>query len=85
MSSWLVKWMEREFERQREDEFRALMRRPDALPLPPEEPGGPSIGDRWSHVVDGWRSRAGLTDAGRGLRRPAAPRAAGRSGPGTGR
>jgi broad specificity phosphatase PhoE len=45
-----------DFEKRREEEFIALHRRPDALPLPPEEPA-PSFGDRLSAVVTGWLHR----------------------------
>ncbi len=45
-----------DFEKRREEEFIALHRRPDALPLPPEEPT-PSFGDRLSAVVTGWLLR----------------------------
>lgn len=55
MSSWLVNWIARESARQREEEFREALRRPDALPLPPEEPT-PSLGDRLGRVANGWRS-----------------------------
>jgi hypothetical protein len=45
-----------DFERRREEEWRELHRRPDALPLPPEnEPI--DVGTRLSAVVRGWLHR----------------------------
>jgi broad specificity phosphatase PhoE len=52
-SAWMVSWIEEEFERRRNEEFQATLRRPDALPLPPEEPTA-SFGERLSRVVNGW-------------------------------
>jgi broad specificity phosphatase PhoE len=52
-STWMTSWIEEEFERRREEEFQATLRRPDALPLPPVEPTA-SFGDRLSRVVNGW-------------------------------
>jgi broad specificity phosphatase PhoE len=45
-----------DFERRREEEWRALHRRPDAPPLPPEEPTI-DVGTRLSAVVRGWLHR----------------------------
>jgi broad specificity phosphatase PhoE len=45
-----------DFERRREEEWLALHRRPDALPLPPEEPTT-DVGTRLSAVVRGWLHR----------------------------
>jgi broad specificity phosphatase PhoE len=52
-STWMTSWIEEEFERRREEEFQATLRRPDAPPLPPAEPTA-SFGDRLSRVVNGW-------------------------------
>jgi broad specificity phosphatase PhoE len=45
-----------DLERRRGEEFEATFRRPDALPLPPEEPA-PTFGDRLSAVLTGWLHR----------------------------
>jgi hypothetical protein len=45
-----------DLERRREEEFIAMFRRPDALPLPPEEPKA-TFGERLSAVVTGWLHR----------------------------
>ena len=43
-------------ERRREEAWRELHRRPDALPLPPEEPTI-DVGTRLSAIVRGWLHR----------------------------
>ena len=50
-SRWLVSYIEEEFDRRREEELRATLRRPDALPLLPAEPRA-SAGDRVSRMID---------------------------------
>jgi broad specificity phosphatase PhoE len=45
-----------DLERRREEEWRALHRRPDALPLPPEEPAI-DVGTRLSRMIRGWLHR----------------------------
>jgi broad specificity phosphatase PhoE len=75
-STWMTSWIEEEFERRREEEFQATLRRPDALPLPPEEPMA-SFGDRLSRVINGWMNhvpsasaaRAATTASARTIRR----------------
>jgi len=63
-STWMVSWIEEEFERRRDEEFQATLRRPDALPLPPEEPNA-SFGERLSRVVSGWMSHVPSASAAR--------------------
>jgi len=50
-SRWLVSSIEEAFDRRRDEEFRATLRRPDALPLPPAEPRA-SAGERVSRMID---------------------------------
>jgi broad specificity phosphatase PhoE len=63
-STWMVSWIEEEFERRREEEFQATLRRPDALPLPPAEPTA-SFGERLSRVVNGWMNHLPSASAAR--------------------
>ena len=46
-----------DFEQRREEEWRELHRRPDALPLPPEEEEPIDVGTRLRAVVRGWLNR----------------------------
>jgi len=50
-SRWLVSYIEEEFDRRREEQLRATLRRPDALPLPPAEARA-SAGERVSRMID---------------------------------
>jgi broad specificity phosphatase PhoE len=52
-----------DFERRREQEWQEALRRPDALPLPPEEPAI-DVRARLSAVVRGWLLRMPPTQTG---------------------
>jgi len=50
-SRWLVSYIEEEFDRRRDEEFRATLRRPDALPMPPAAPR-PTAGEHVTRMID---------------------------------
>jgi hypothetical protein len=72
-STWMVSWIEEEFERRREEEFQATLRRPDALPLPPPEATA-SFGERLSRVISGWLNHVPSPSAARAATIAPAPR-----------
>jgi hypothetical protein len=58
---FMIDSINEDFERRRDEEFQAMLRRPDAEPLPPEPEKGPGFGMRLSVAIRGGLLR--LADA----------------------
>lgn len=56
----MVHLIRADWERQREEAWRELHRRPDALPLPPEPEPGPSLRARLNAAIAAWLDPAML-------------------------